>query len=154
MTKINKSSNYKIYLTLFIFLSFSSFVSASQIFKCKDSDGKITFAYVPCVEPDGDSEFVEVKHHSVGTMATPEQIERSKASNVEVKKPKVSVVYDSSGEDLKTREAKIKKRLRESQEAVDEATGSIGSLREPKKDWEKIRATRQNEKRLERLANP
>lgn len=109
---------------------------------------------MPCTEPGGESEFVEVKHHSVGSMATPEQIERSKNRVTETSKPKVSVIYDSSGEDLKTREAKIKKRLRESQEAVDEAKGSISSLREPKSDLNKIRAIKENEKFLERRTSP
>ncbi len=144
-----RGSNMKIkplhYLQLIIALSTPS-AFAEQIFKCKDSSGKTTFAYVPCTEPDGESASVTLKINRVGSMATPEQIEAQNAKrNEPPTKPKVSVVYDSSGEDTRTHSGRINKRLRESQEMADAANGDISSLREPMDTATKIRTIKKNE---------
>lgn len=106
------------------------------------------FAQVPCQSETERAEVVEVKLNQVGSLASPSEIEemrREQSQRGEGRKPKI--VYDSSGEEQHTHTGRLKRRLRESQEAVNEISGDIESLREVR-GYDVNRRLRENERRL------
>ncbi|MGQ7959061.1 hypothetical protein ACUTAF_15345 [Pseudomonas sp. SP16.1] len=54
---------------------------AQQIFKCVNLDGTTMFANVPCTKPEGKAEALTLKINQVGSLATPDMIDRYNAEN-------------------------------------------------------------------------
>lgn len=123
----------------------------AQIYKCTEVDGRVIFAQIPCTTVTGSSEHVEVTVNEVGSLATESEIEKLRQERNSPKSGlKVKTIYDSSNEDQRTHEGRVNRRLRESQEQLNEIEGGAPSLREPVPTHEKIRRIRDNERSLEK----
>ena len=103
------------------------FFAEAQIFKCTETDGRVSFSYAPCKAAGGTSEYVEVQTNELGTFATPEQIEQQRLNNVADaprSRQKITVVTDSATEDQSTLDGIVNKRLRLKEEALERQQGS------------------------------
>lgn len=106
------------YVILAVFMT--PVLAYSQVYKCISSDGKVSFANVPCTTPEGVSEIVNTQTNQIGTFATPEQVRETEyaRSNPSSSTMKVTVVPDPRAEDPSTLGGLINRRLREKEEAI------------------------------------
>lgn len=56
-------------------------IQAQQIFKCVNPDGTTVFANVPCTQSEGKTEALTLKINQVGSLATPDMIDRYSTGN-------------------------------------------------------------------------
>lgn len=72
---------FKIITAAIVILPCFITIQAQQIFKCVNPDGTAVFANVPCTNPEGKAAPLSLKINQVGSLATPEMIDRYSAES-------------------------------------------------------------------------
>lgn len=105
--------------------------ATADVFKCKTVDGRTIFSNAGCGTEAGVVERPDIKINDVGRFADSQEInqlhrDRQRAER-DKSKPKVTIIRDTSGENLKTVDGNIKRRLRLREEAQERTARGDGS---------------------------
>lgn len=112
--------------------------ASADIFKCKTADGRTIFSNAGCGTEVGVVERPELKINDVGRFADGGDINRLRrdreAAERNAGNKKVTIIKDTSGENLKTVEGNVKRRLRLKEEYLEkfrhEDTGGATVIRD------------------------
>jgi len=90
--------------------------ASADVFKCKTSDGRTVFSNAGCGTEEGVAERPDLKINEVGRFAEGQDINRLRRDRAAAERDRkgqtVTIIRDTSGEDLKTVDGNIKRRLR------------------------------------------
>lgn len=140
---------------LILFITLLAPVAHGQIFKCTDADGRVTFSNVSCPTPGGQTESVNVQTNSMGTFASPEQIDQHQQDlrNPSARqRTKVTVVRDSTtgGELDQIVNRRLDEREKRVNQALSENPRKVTVVNDSGREsqWDRARRLRQDEAAL------